>query len=87
MACIVSRVSARRCRGGGAESEVRVRGAAIHDGMLMHALRGDALRDLLRDRSINLAQGRLALAILEGLEQEVGEVAVMELAAFERFLD
>src|SRR5580704_18059952 len=83
---VLSRPGAGGCGGGSAEGEVRVRGAAIHYGVLMHALRRDALRNLLRDRAIHLAQGRLAFAAFESLKQEIRKVAVFELAAFERFL-
>ena len=54
--------------------------------MLVHALRGDALRNLLRHRGIDLAQGRRSFAALQRLQQIVGEVAVVKLVAFERLL-
>ncbi len=68
------------------ERKVGIRGTPVHHRMLVHALRGDAFRNLLRHRGVNLAQRRLALAVLKRLQQVVSEVAVMELGAFERLL-
>src|ERR1700677_3460461 len=83
---ILSVPGAGGCCGGSSESEIRVGGAAIHHGVLVHALRRDALRNLLRDGAIHLAQGCLAFAALESLKQEIRKVAMLELAALKRLL-